>query len=173
MNLSDIEILPYPNAVFYLTGISVITLVYVTFANTINEIPGAVANQITSLTGSLTGSVSALGTSVREGASDLYTKAAETSKGAVDAISKSATSVTEVAAEEISAPAIKPNVETSNNAYAAPNPITNAVGSISKSLNNLNPFGQGEKPPVQTAGSAKRRKKGAKKTKRRKKAAKK
>jgi len=162
MNLSDLQILPYPNAVFYLTGLSIATLVYVTFASTINAIPGAITSQFTTVSDSI-------GAVAQNTANDLYSKVATTTQSATDALSKTAASASNTLEKE--GTAAMSNVTAAlptNNTYAAPNPSTNTLGSITKSISNLNPFGQGEKPPVQTAGSAKRRKKASKKTKRRK-----
>jgi hypothetical protein len=68
MNLSDVEIMPYPNAVFYLTGASVITLLYVTFYSSVNKIPEVIGEKVTSVTGSMT----SFGDAVNKTAKDLY-----------------------------------------------------------------------------------------------------
>uniref|UniRef100_A0A6C0B7F4 Uncharacterized protein n=1 Tax=viral metagenome TaxID=1070528 RepID=A0A6C0B7F4_9ZZZZ len=46
MKFPNIDLLPFPNSVFYLTGISLITLVYASYAKTINKIPQSVSEGI-------------------------------------------------------------------------------------------------------------------------------
>jgi len=69
------DILPFPNSVFYLTGISLITLVYATYAKTINTFPKAVSDGIT--TASI--KIGEVGKSIRAGANDLYGRIASPS----------------------------------------------------------------------------------------------
>jgi hypothetical protein len=75
MSFSDSAILPIPNSVFYLTGVSVLTLIYVSYAKAISKIPGAVGEQVSSVSTS----VSDLGTSIKDNATALYNKVASPS----------------------------------------------------------------------------------------------
>jgi hypothetical protein len=147
MKLSDIEIMPYPNAIFYLTGVSLMTLVYVTYSNSINKMPVALGQQADSVSGSL----SSFGAAISKSANDLYAK-----------ISPAAKPATEAAPVPPAAPAP---------AQAQPG----IMGSISNSLSRLNPFGSAPAPaqaqgnqPI-SGGSKKKHKKHAKKTRRSKK----
>jgi hypothetical protein len=70
MKLSDIEIMPYPNAIFYLTGVSLMTLVYVTYSSSINKMPVALGQQADSVSSS----ISSFGASISKSANDLYAK---------------------------------------------------------------------------------------------------
>jgi hypothetical protein len=151
MKLSDIEIMPYPNAIFYLTGVSLMTLVYVTYSNSINKIPVVVGQQADSVSSS----ISSFGAAISKSANDLYAKISPAAKPAV---------------APVPAPAPAP-------APAAESAQPGIMGSISNSLSRLNPFGSAPAPapaPAQpnqpiSGGSKKKHKKRAKKTRRSKK----
>jgi len=64
--------LPFPNSVFYLTGISLITLVYATYAKTINRFPQAISEGLNTASYK----INEVGKSIRAGANDLYGKIA-------------------------------------------------------------------------------------------------
>jgi len=64
--------LPFPNSVFYLTGISLITLFYATYAKIINKLPQAVSEGLNTASYK----INEVGKSIRAGANDLYGKIA-------------------------------------------------------------------------------------------------
>lgn len=157
MKLSDIEIMPYPNAIFYLTGVSLVTLVYVSYSNSINKIPVAIGQQADSVSSS----ISSFGAAVSKSASDLYAKISPPAKPAV-----------------APAPAPVPAAPAPSPAPAPAPAQSGIMGSISNSLSKLNPFGSAPAPapapaPAQvqpiSGGSKKKYKKRAKKTRRSKK----
>ena len=77
MKLPNIDIMPFPNSVFYLTGLSLITLVYATYSKTINKLPQAVSDGITSASSK----ISEVGKSISAGTNDLYGKMTSPSGG--------------------------------------------------------------------------------------------
>jgi hypothetical protein len=161
MQLIDFEFLPYPNSIFLLTGVSVATLLYINYSETINKLP----QQISSSADSITKSATALGTSIKQGASKILTPIAQ------------AVPVTEAI----------PSSQTSNftsnisNTVASLNPFGNATAPTQPTsqqntgvLASLNPFGNsahGQNPepsaPPKIGGTKKRKnKRDSKKTKR-------
>jgi hypothetical protein len=77
MKLPNIDIMPFPNSVFYLTGISLITLVYATYSKTINKLPKAVSDGITTASSK----INEVGKSISAGSKDLYGKMTSPSGG--------------------------------------------------------------------------------------------
>lgn len=155
MNLSDNEILPYPNSVFYLTGASVITLIYVTHAKYINSIPAAIGEKVALVSTSL----NQFGSSISKSATDFYNKI-------------SPAPATAPATAPAPAPAPVPpsnNPPTQSNVVSGQQP--GIMGNISNALSSLNPFNTATAPinGQMRGGSKKKYKKSAKKTRRSKK----
>jgi hypothetical protein len=70
MNLPNIDIMPFPNSVFYLTGLSLLTLVYATYSKTINKLPQTVSDGIITASSN----INEVGKSISMGTKDLYGK---------------------------------------------------------------------------------------------------
>lgn len=77
MKLPNIDILPFPNSVFYLTGLSLITLVYATYSKSINKLPQAVSEGITTASSK----INDVGKSISAGANNLYGKMSSPAAG--------------------------------------------------------------------------------------------
>lgn len=155
MQLPSIDIMPFPNSVFYLTGLSLLTLVYATYSKTINKLPQAVSEGIITTSSN----INELGKSVSIGTKDLYNKMA-TPFGAGTGPGPG---------PDVVAPAPAPIIAPPTNPQ--PGPQNNI-------LENMNPFAQLRpaeavprpaeavpRPPV-AGGSKKKRAKRNKKTKR-------
>jgi len=136
MKLPNIDIMPFPNSVFYLTGLSLITLVYATYSKTINKLPQAVSDGITTTSSK----INEVGKSISAGTKDLYGKM--TSPAAGSGLVPPAL----IAEEKASIPNPPNNFPT--NPFAVPEPPAPAP------------------PPPRVGGSKKKRSKRNKKTKR-------
>jgi hypothetical protein len=157
------DISPYPASLFVLSGLSLGTLIYVTYANRINKIPGKVKEQLVSAGQS----ASAVGASIQKSATELITPAAPGTQpaqgeGIVAGITNTLSSLNPFGT---SAPAPAP-------VPANPPPGEGVVTGITNTLSSLNPFGpaKAEAPvanaPPKIGGSKKRKSKKSKKTKR-------
>jgi hypothetical protein len=158
------DISPYPASLFVLSGLSLGTLIYVTYANRINKIPGKVKEQLVSAGQS----ASAVGASIQKSATELITPAAPGTQpaqgeGIVAGITNTLSSLNPFGPSAPAAPAAPVN---------PPPPGEGVVTGITNTLSSLNPFGpaKAEAPvanaPPKIGGSKKRKSKKSKKTKR-------
>jgi hypothetical protein len=144
MKLPNIDILPFPNSVFYLTGLSLITLVYASYSKTINKLPQAISEGITTASSK----INEVGKSISTGTKDLYGKTASPT-----------------------GPVTGPVPPVQERAPTNPTPQTGTLDNINKTISNMNPFAEARpaeaapRPPI-VGGSKKKRKKRNKKTKR-------
>jgi len=146
MFFTDFEFLPYPTSLLIFTGVSFATLLYVTYPDDINKIPGQIKSQAVSIGASANN----VGLSIRETANKLITPVAVAIAEPIPASGPAATAPTQAGSVE-------------NKGF---------ISGISNTLSSLNPFAKPAVPteessgPPKIGGSKKRQQKKTKKTKR-------